>query len=201
MKVPVHCAKTGVKHLHHKAQEFDIGIYFEANGHGTVLFSKAAEDKIRFQAKEEKDNQKREAAKMLENTIDLINQTVGDSLSDMLVIEAILMLKNLTIAQWDALYTDLPNRQLKVKVADRRVISTTDAERRAIAPPGLQEKIDHLTQQFKLARAFVRPSGTEDIVRVYAEADSQENADKLAHEVCLAVYHLAGGFGDPPKSV
>ncbi|XP_015687572.1 phosphoacetylglucosamine mutase [Protobothrops mucrosquamatus] len=138
---------------------------------------------------------------MLENTIDLINQTVGDALSDMLVIEAILVLKNLTIAQWDALYTDLPNRQLKVKVADRRVISTTDAERRAIAPPGLQEKIDHLAEKFKLARAFVRPSGTEDIVRVYAEADSQENADKLAHEVSLAVYHLAGGFGDPPKAV
>lgn len=32
----MHCAKTGVKHLHHKAQEFDIGVYFEANGHGTV---------------------------------------------------------------------------------------------------------------------------------------------------------------------
>lgn len=39
-----------------------------------VLFSKAAEDKIRHQAKEEKDNIKREAATMLENTIDLINQ-------------------------------------------------------------------------------------------------------------------------------
>jgi phosphomannomutase len=32
----VYCTKTGVKHLHHKAQEFDIGVYFEANGHGTV---------------------------------------------------------------------------------------------------------------------------------------------------------------------
>ena len=31
------CVPTGVKHLHHKAKEFDIGVYFEANGHGTVL--------------------------------------------------------------------------------------------------------------------------------------------------------------------
>lgn len=31
--------KTGVKHLHERASEYDIGIYFEANGHGTVLFS------------------------------------------------------------------------------------------------------------------------------------------------------------------
>jgi len=32
-------AKTGVKHLHPKAEQFDVGVYFEANGHGTVLFS------------------------------------------------------------------------------------------------------------------------------------------------------------------
>ena len=29
----------------------------------------------------------------------------------------------------------------------------------------------------------MRPSGTEDVVRVYAEADTQENADKLADQV------------------
>ncbi|KFV77949.1 Phosphoacetylglucosamine mutase, partial [Struthio camelus australis] len=199
MKVPVHCVKTGVKHLHHKAQEFDVGVYFEANGHGTVLFSKAAEIKIRHLAKEEKDDERREAAKMLENMMDLINQTVGDAISDMLVIEAILALKGLTVQQWDAIYTDLPNRLLKVQVADRQVIGTTDAERRVVAPPGLQEKIDALVQKYKSSRAFVRPSGTEDIVRIYAEADKQENADALAHEVSLAVYHLAGGVGAPPQ--
>lgn len=32
-------AKTGVKFLHHRASEFDIGVYFEANGHGTVLLT------------------------------------------------------------------------------------------------------------------------------------------------------------------
>lgn len=44
-------------------------------------------------------------------------QTVGDAVSDMLVIEAILALKGLTVQQWDALYTDLPNRLLKVQVS------------------------------------------------------------------------------------
>lgn len=32
---------SGVKYLHHEAKAFDIGIYFEANGHGTVLFKPA----------------------------------------------------------------------------------------------------------------------------------------------------------------
>lgn len=37
----VNFTPTGVKYLHEKATEFDIGIYFEANGHGTVLFSES----------------------------------------------------------------------------------------------------------------------------------------------------------------
>jgi len=35
----------------------------------------------------------------------------------MLVIEAILVLKGLTVQQWDAIYTDLPNRLCKVQVS------------------------------------------------------------------------------------
>lgn len=45
--IPVAFTQTGVKHLHHKAEQFDIGVYFEANGHGTVLFSEKTIQKIR----------------------------------------------------------------------------------------------------------------------------------------------------------
>ena len=37
--IQVAVTPTGVKYLHEEAVKFDIGIYFEANGHGTVLFS------------------------------------------------------------------------------------------------------------------------------------------------------------------
>lgn len=53
-QVPVACVATGVKHLQAKALDFDIGVYFEANGHGTVLFSDAAESKIKQAAKNER---------------------------------------------------------------------------------------------------------------------------------------------------
>lgn len=43
-----------------------------------MLFSKAAENTIRQLAKEEKDDAKREAAKVLENLIDLINQVKAE---------------------------------------------------------------------------------------------------------------------------
>ncbi|CAL8316651.1 unnamed protein product [Merluccius merluccius] len=198
MKLIVKCTKTGVKHLHHVAQEFDIGVYFEANGHGTVLFSKVLEEKIRQLCKDS-DGERRRVATLLKNSVDLINQTVGDAISDMLLIEAILAIRGMTVQQWDAIYTDLPNRQLKVKVSDRRVIETTDAERKTVSPAGLQEAIDGLVEKHRQGRSFVRPSGTEDVVRVYAEAETQESADALAHEVSLAVYRLAGGVGGEPK--
>ena len=52
----------------------------------------------------------------------------------------------------------------------------------------------------KTLQPFFRPSGTEDVVRVYSESDTQDNADQLAYEVGLAVHKLAGGVGEPtPK--
>lgn len=44
----------------------------------------------------------------------------------------------------------------------------------------------------------MRPSGTEDVVRVYAEAASRVAADDLARAVARAVHTTAGGLGPPP---
>jgi len=44
-----------VKYLHHKANDYDVGIYFEANGHGTILFQDAIRELIRNQSAVEKD--------------------------------------------------------------------------------------------------------------------------------------------------
>ena len=83
---------TGVKHLHQKAIEYDIGLYFEANGHGTVLFSRKA--MLTFKTVEEDDKQSdivREAARKLLALTKLINQTVGDAISDLLLVEVVLL--------------------------------------------------------------------------------------------------------------
>lgn len=44
-----------------------------------------------------------------------------------------------------------------------------------------------------------RPSGTEDIVRVYAEAVTQAEANELALRISILVYDLAGGIGERPS--
>lgn len=195
LKVPVACVPTGVKHLHHKALDYDIGVYFEANGHGTIVFSDKAKTTIKKAATENNDN---ENTKILLNIIDLINETVGDAISDMLLVETILHSKGWDVKDWLRTYTDLPNMQLKIKVQDRNVITTTDAERICVTPLGLQDEIDKVVANYKRGRAFVRPSGTEDVVRVYAEASTKEDVDNLAYQVSKLVYKMAGGVGPEP---
>ncbi|XP_065202453.1 phosphoacetylglucosamine mutase [Planococcus citri] len=189
--------KTGVKHLHQKAIEYDIGIYFESNGHGTVLFSNKLKNEIANALKIASGEQLR-ALNELCTFINMINETVGDALSDMLAIETILHVKGWSIQDWNKLYDPVPYKMAKVTVKDRSTITTTDAERKAVTPAGLQKGIDDLLTRFPSSRAFVRPSGTEDIVRVYSEAATQKEADELAMEVMRLVYDLAGGVGDRP---
>lgn len=121
-KVPVAFAKTGVKYLHRKAEEsFDVGIYFEANGHGTVIFTekflslvaswgvnsdmlvgvspRAAMARIRISVRgltviccAVKYSHIR-CALILQAMIKVINDAIGDAISDMLAVLAILQVK------------------------------------------------------------------------------------------------------------
>ncbi|KIY50454.1 Phosphoacetylglucosamine mutase [Fistulina hepatica ATCC 64428] len=194
-RLPVKCVSTGVKHLHHAAESFDIGVYFEANGHGTVLFSPRT---LKTLASYEPSTPAQATAfNHLSNLALVINQTVGDALSDMLLVETVLAQKSYSGVEWDLLYSDLPNRLVKVVVGDRSAFKTEDAERRLVSPPGLQAKIDELVRRFEGGRSFVRPSGTEDVVRVYAEASNRPQADELAFRVAGLVYDEAGG--DPAR--
>ncbi|CAM9003419.1 unnamed protein product [Rhodiola kirilowii] len=179
---------TGVKYLHEKAAEFDIGIYFEANGHGTILFSDTFLSRLENLNKEllqtsTEGLEQQKAASRLLAVSKLINQAVGDAFSDVLLVEAILLYEQWSIQKWSELYQDLPSRQLKVKVVDRAAVVTSNAETEVVRPTGLQELINAEVAKYHHGRSFVRPSGTEDVVRVYAEAATQEEADALAQSV------------------
>lgn len=180
LRLPVECTPTGVKHLHHVAQRYDIGIYFEANGHGTVLFSDNLLEQVSAVAEGSSDNI---AAKKLYYFTRLINQTVGDAISDLLAVLMILRDLQWDPETWNSAYTDLPNKLVKVVVNDRTIFKTTNAERTLIEPKGLQTKIDTAVKNVNLGRSFVRASGTEDAVRVYAEAKTQSEVEQLSSTV------------------
>ncbi|KAJ3388595.1 Phosphoglucomutase-3 [Lobulomyces angularis] len=182
LKVPVVFTETGVKHLHHEALKYDIGIYFEANGHGTVLFSESAIKA--FRDEKGKNESQIKALRILVSFSQLINQAVGDALSDMLLVEAILTLTQTTLESWDSAYKNLPNLQVKVKVTDKNIFKAIKADTELAEPAEVQKFINNQVKNYSRARCFVRPSGTEDVVRIYSEALTQPENEKLSKAVC-----------------
>ena len=180
--LPVSFTPTGVKHLHHKAEEYDVGIYFEANGHGTVLFSEKLKkiDNVLLQA-----------------LISLVNQTTGDAISDLFMVLFLMQYLNCSHEDWYELYTECPSTLIKVVVKDRYAFKTVNAEQTLTHPEGIQAKMDQLMATMG-GRSFVRPSGTENVVRVYAEHDNKEKCMELGNRVAGIVFD-ACGLGEKPK--
>jgi phosphoacetylglucosamine mutase len=181
LKVQTDCTPTGVKHLHRAAHKYDIGVYFEANGHGTVLFDPAIISSLH--SHKVATPAQKSAADSLLALSELINQTVGDAISDLLLVLVILTIKKWSASEWNEAYRDLPNRLLKVQVKDRSQFVTTNAERQLVKPEGVQKHIDELVSKYPSGRSFVRASGTENVVRIYAESETRDQADSLALKV------------------
>ena len=192
LRLPITCTNTGVKHLHHAATKFDVGVYFEANGHGTVVFSELALKRINKY--EPKSPAQASALDILKALTQLINQTTGDAISDLLLVEVILAYKSWGPREWALTYTDLPSRLVRVEVPDRNIFKAVDAERKLESPPGAQAQIDSLVGKYKNGRSFARASGTEDAVRVYAEAATKGEADELATLVGKVVISVANQY-------
>ena len=189
LKVPVVVTKTGVKHLHHAAMEFDVGVYFEANGHGTVLFSEKYHQLV--------ESTNNTSLQLLPR---LINPAVGDALSDLLLVDALLQHLEWSLEDWNSnLYKDLPSRQLKVKVKDRSIVKCNSNETKCISPETLQPALELAMKDIPGSRTFCRASGTENVVRIYAEAPTRVEADQLAIIAAALVHEHCDGVGPLPS--
>ncbi|EPY54098.1 phosphoacetylglucosamine mutase [Schizosaccharomyces cryophilus OY26] len=178
LKIPVTCVSPGLKNLQWAAQAYDIGIYFEANGHGSIVFSPSALSIINTH--EVLSPAQFNAIKALKSVIQLVNPACGDALANMLLVEVVLAYKNCFLREWNHIFVEIPSRLIKCEVPDRSIYTTADAERKLITPEGLQQKIDALVAKYTNGRAFVRPSDTEDATRVYAEASTRSESEDLA---------------------
>ena len=187
LNLPTKLAKTGVKYVHHAALEYDVGIYFEANGHGTVLFNSLFLIRLREIHLDFMSAEARIARTRLFGASLLINQAIGDALSDVLFVEAILQLKQWTIEEWNIIYTDLPSKQSKIVVKNKANFVTSVDETELLSPMELQEKIGTIQSEDKFGRAFIRPSGTEDVIRLYVEASTQRSAESISDRIIQAV--------------
>lgn len=176
-------ALTGVKYVHAAAEKYDVGLYFESNGHGTVLVSEKASSS---------------SSSMTPQGLTvtrICSQSCGDAIANLLATEYALLALRWTTQKWLDLYTDLPCVQKKVPVPDpSKFKCEAGNEQKLILPEGAQEKIESVVKELvessdeyrskaSMFRAFVRPSGTESVVRLYVEGCSVGAAKELTEKL------------------
>lgn len=174
-------AQTGVKNFVKEAKSADIGIYFEPNGHGSVIFSKRFVKKL-------------EGNSVLKTLTEMFDPCIGDAFANLLVFKG-------TLGSTDDLirYKENCTRLMTVKIANKNVIKVDQNNK--VLEPDIQRLIDEACMVYKGSRAFVRPSGTEDLVRVFAEAPVDLQCDKLALNVAQIVYDTCEGVGNHPEII
>lgn len=173
------CVPTGVKNAHPVMVKQVIGANDEPNGHGTVYVNWPELMRI-LKPKLENPAHKPTCEKLIA-FLKLSNIYVGDAIANMLMIEAILREKGMTIGRFLELYKDNPSQMFKIKVADRSMFKTVWDEQRLEQPLELQEFVDQVVKGIPGARSFVRPSGTEDVLRLYVEAKELADVDLIAN--------------------
>lgn len=174
-------AQTGIKNFVREARNFDVGIYFEPNGHGSVTFSKHFLEQV--------DALKRRGP--LKVITEIFDPCVGDALANFIFFKAVTSPQDEFIK-----YRENFIRLLTVRIRDKNCIKVN--KNNNVLEPGIQKEIDQVVMSFK-GRGFVRPSGTEDLVRVFAECSQEAQCDKLALNIAQIVYDNCDGIGPYPE--
>jgi len=196
LKVHLVIEPTGVKYLHRAAENFDIGVYFESNGHGTVVYHhdkihrleeavRIAEQHRASPAEGHKDDltQLYYHLKLLYLFLTEANQGVGDAISNFAQIETALAALQMNALGWKAIYQDLQNSNSKIVVKNKSVIKVNYDQSKITTPIAIQHKVEEICSKFDMGRAFLRPSGTEDICRLYVEAKTIEDVKEIQKQI------------------
>ncbi|KAG0438605.1 putative phosphoacetylglucosamine mutase [Dictyocoela muelleri] len=210
----VEISSTGIKNFVKKARHFDVGIYFEPNGHGGVVFSEKAK---RYYSE-----------KGLECLWKIFDPSIGDPLADFLILEALSInysffeekinkkvkdenkinendincdecdnqISLLRILQMP-LYSPCPVRNINVYTKGFTNL-ILDNENKIISHKNLALRIENLAGKFE-GKVFIRSSGTENLIRVFTQAKTKEECDLLCLKSAQAVYECCGGIGDYPE--
>lgn len=111
--------------------------------------------------------------------------TTGDGTLSALQLLAIMQRTNKPLSELAKVMTALPQILCNVRVKQRTELATV---------PEVQQVIDHCEQQLgKKGRVLIRYSGTEPLLRIMLEGESDEQISQLAGEIVAAVETHLGG--------
>ena len=109
--------------------------------------------------------------------------TTGDGILTALLLMSRMTATGSTLADLASVVTALPQVLINVPVVDKRSVAEADVVREAVA--GAEAELGDT------GRVLLRPSGTEQLVRVMVEASTQSHAQQVAGRIA----EIVGGVG------
>lgn len=173
-------AKTGVKFSHAIAHEYDIGIYFESNGHGTLVYNPTVAKLLQIAASSALSPEARQVSEDFYHYIVGQNNINGDAIGNVLHVLSSLEILDIGIEDLFNCYKDNISNTTKVVLKDRTLMkSNQDDERIVEEPADIQPQINEFMKNYPGYIGFVRPSGTEECCRVYVEGQELEKLKEI----------------------
>ena len=159
--IDIKITATGMKNLIEEADKHKNVVYFENNGHGTMNIEKEI---------------------ILKNGETLLyNNLIGDGIYNVLTTFQILEDLDMNMEDWYNLYKKIPSFQFKIPSDKLPPLKMNNIGNRVIEPEHIQKKLDNISKEYQ-GRVFLRPSGTEPVIRFYCE--SEKNLEKMVKHIC-----------------
>ena len=171
---------TGVKYTHIEAMKYDVGIYFESNGHGTLMIKEKFLEKIK--TKFDLENQEQLLAWKILN---FRNNYTGDAVFNFLQIELFLKYLNFSKKQFARIFEYKKHLTYKLKVKNKENLICDEIKAEIIKPVDLRTFIEKICEEFKKydLRIYIRASGTEDVLRVHLEWDGIDCINEVKEKI------------------
>ena len=204
------------------AQEHGVAIYYEAAGHGSIVFNDNFLTTLNDYPAQSPEQSL--AKLILTNIVALQNEAGGDGIMNLLLFKALMELENLNFDQLNSdsfLYRELPKTELELKVDHKENVTSVDNLGKELTGP--QDIVDYVANvqsdlkaelDARLARGelteadlpvrefrvIVRYSGTSPKVRVQVDGPVADMAQKAAYQIMQAIYDSENVKGDPAES-
>lgn len=113
----------------------------------------------------------------------LSNPSVGDAICVFLLFELALFYLKKNYNDTLALYRDLESLTSKIAVKAKENLKVNDIEDKVLEPAGLQNAIEKIIEEHKGKKAFLRASGTENVLRLHVEAETKEQVQAITAQI------------------
>ena len=165
--------KTGIKNLEKESKKFDISVCYEYNGVGTIYINKELSKKFGKLSSLIETSKDSQIIELFQLFIALFNPTTSDGVTNLLIIESILKLMNLSIEDVYNFYEEIPYKMSDIRLKDKNKFVINNDESKLIEPKDVQNKIEEIINKYKNCRILLRYFD-EYTLNVYVESENNE---------------------------